>query len=490
MEKTEQFTSRWGLLLASLGMAVGAGNIWRFPRVVSEHGGGAFMIAWLIALFCWSIPLLMVEFYWGKQSRLGPTGAFLRMTGKKWTWAGGFVAFCCIAIMFYYAVVAGWCLYYFVQSVFFGMDPNGVEQRWESFAGSGTSVVYLAIGLATSVGVVLKGVKKGIERACKILVPVLFLLLIVAAVRALMLPGAQIGLAHLFRPDFGCLLSYRVWLEAFSQSAWSTGAGWGLMLVYAGYTRSKEDVVLNSFITGLGNNTASLLAAIAIIPTIFALLPEKTALELSGSGNEGLAFIWIPKLFLRDNTLTGSMMVIVFFAGLAMAALSSLIAMVELGVKTLMDLGLRRTMSGVILGLVGFVAAFPSAINMNVFKNQDWVWGLGLLVSGAFFSAGAIYHGVGRLRRRINATTDGWKLGGWFDIMIVCVIPFGIIAMLVWWFYQAAMWDPQGWLSPFGINSVGTCLMQWGIVIASLVCANRWLVGRIQKNHSHRDISS
>jgi len=484
MAGTERFSSRWGLILASLGMAVGAGNIWRFPRVVSQHGGGAFMVAWLVALVAWSIPLLIVEFSWGKKSRSSPVGAFVAVAGKRWGWAGGFVSLCCTAIMFYYAVVSGWCLYYLFRSVFVGLEAAAVQSEWENFAGSGWAAVSLVVAVGIAVGVVLAGIRRGIERACKILVPVLFLLLIVAAIRSVTLPGAAAGLEHMFQPNYHLLAGPEIWLEAFSQSAWSTGAGWGLFLVYAGYARTRENCVLNSVITGLGNNAASLLAALAIIPALFAMLPAAQAAQVAGAGNEGLAFIWMPRVFLGGNLAGGSVFVVVFFAALAAAALSSLIAMVELGVRTLIDLGLSRRRSAFLILLAGVGLGMPSALQMSIFKNQDWVWGLGLLVSGALFAAGTIAHGVSRLRQEANLASDGWKLGRWFDVLVIGVIPLSFLAMLGWWFYQASEWDPQGWLDPLGTHSVGTCLAQWGLVVVVLLAANRWLVRRSRKRPS------
>lgn len=480
MEGTERFSSRWGLILTTMGMAVGAGNIWRFPRVASEHGGGAFMVAWLVALIVWSIPLLIVEFAWGQQSRRGPVGAFVHMAGKRWAWAGGFVVLCCTAIMFYYAVVSGWCLCYFGRSLFLDIDVSSVQRDWDSFAGSGWSVLFLALAMVIALGVVARGIRGGIERACKILVPTLFVLLVVAAVHSLALPGAVQGLQHLFRPNYHMLLDHEVWLQAFSQSAWSTGAGWGLMLVYGSYARRREDTVLTSFITGLGNNAASLVAAMAIVPAVFALLPADQAMLVARSGNEGLGFVWIPRLLLGGDLVGGPLFVVVFFAGLALAALSSLIAMVELGVRTLIDLGLGRRVATVCIGVLGFALGVPSALYMDVFKNQDWVWGLGLLVSGALFAAGSIRHRIAKLRRSINTASDGWRLGPWFDLVVVAVIPLSILAMLVFWFYQASVWDPQGWLNPLAVNSAGTCLLQWGVAILVLLVLNRRLARRVQ----------
>jgi NSS family neurotransmitter:Na+ symporter len=478
MVATDRFSSRWGLVLASLGMAVGAGNIWRFPRVVSEFGGGAFMLAWLVALFVWSIPLLVIEFWWGRRTKRGPIGAFVQMAGPSWGWAGGFVALCCTAIMFYYAVVTGWCFYYLGLSAGVGLEGAAVEQHWAGFLASGWPVVCLVVSLALAVGVVLLGVRRGIERVSKVLVPSLFVLLVVAAVRAVTLPGAEAGLERLFRPNFHMLLDARVWLEAFSQSAWSTGAGWGLLLVYAGYARERSDPFLNACVTGLGNNAASLLAAFAIVPTIFALLPADQAAQVADAGNEGLAFVWMPRLFLGGRVFGGSLLVVVFFAALAVAALSSLIAMVELGTRTLIDLGLSRTRAALAIGLAGVLLGLPSAIQMAFFQNQDWVWGLGLLLSGVLFAAGTMAHGVGRMRRELRAGSDGPGLGRWFGLAVFGFIPVAFVAMMGWWLIQSVGWDPQRWWDPLVSTSLGTCLAQWGLAVLAMVALNRWFVRR------------
>ncbi|MCK4549767.1 MAG: sodium-dependent transporter, partial [Candidatus Krumholzibacteria bacterium] len=248
----ETFTSRWSLLLAALGMAVGTGNIWRFPRVIAQNGGAPFLIPWIIFLFLWSIPLLMIEFGIGKKTRMGTIGAFGSMN-RRHTWMGGFVGFCTLAITFYYCVVTGWCFRYTFASLvdivsgWSGSDgclPGGGlwgSERtsfWTSFNASGWQpVLFHLIGVLAGSYIIYRGVVNGIERANRILLPALFLLLIVAVVRAVSLPGASAGLEFLFGMRWGALLDYRIWLQGLTQSAWSTGAGWGLILTYAVYMR-------------------------------------------------------------------------------------------------------------------------------------------------------------------------------------------------------------------------------------------------------------
>jgi len=195
MQKSNKdyFSSRWAFLIAALGMAIGAGNIWRFPRLAGQYGG-SFLIPWLIFLFLWSIPLIVIEFSIGKKLRLGVIKAFSNSLGKKYTWMGWFIAMCTIGIMFYYSVVCGWSLKYFTLSVTGDLFNLNHSDFWASFtSGNVESVVFFLISIAIGCIVILGGISKGIEKATKILVPSLFILIIISAIRALTLPGASEG---------------------------------------------------------------------------------------------------------------------------------------------------------------------------------------------------------------------------------------------------------------------------------------------------------
>ncbi|HEX3036747.1 MAG TPA: sodium-dependent transporter, partial [Thermodesulfobacteriota bacterium] len=215
MTHREVFSSRLALILVALGMAIGTGNIWRFPRIAAKNGGGAFIVAFIVFLFLWSIPLLISEFAIGKKTRYGTVGAFGKLIGKRFTWMGGFVAFCTTAIMFYYSVVTGWCVKYFVAA--FGGELSKVDGMtyWDSFSTSVYQPIFFHL-ISMSIGayVIYRGVVSGIERANKILVPSLIILLVLSAIRALTLPGAMEGLNFLFSPDWSALTNYQVWLEA------------------------------------------------------------------------------------------------------------------------------------------------------------------------------------------------------------------------------------------------------------------------------------
>jgi neurotransmitter:Na+ symporter, NSS family len=473
--KEGTFSSRWGLVLATLGMAVGTGNIWRFPRVAAENGGGSFLVAWVVFLLLWSVPLMIVEFGFGKRARLGTVGAFARLAGARWAWMGGWVALCATAIMCYYSVVAGWCLRYLALSARGLPRPGDAEAAWAGFGGTPWAVFphLLAMTLATSV--VWFGVR-GIERVAKVLIPTLFFLVLILAVRALTLPGAELGLAFLFTPDWEALANPRIWLAALTQNAWDTGAGWGLILSYAIYMRVREDVPLNAFLIGFGNNSVSLLAGIMVLCTVFALNPLAGE-QIVGAGNEGLTFVWMPQLFAEMPA--GGVFQLVFFLALTFAALTSLIAMLELATRVLVDAGLRRRQAVLGVASVGMLVGLPSALSMPFFQNQDWVWGVGLILSGLFFALGALFFGLERMRREVvNAPGHDISVGRWWVWAVAFLVPVQAVVLVVWWLYEARGWDPEGWLAPFAPFSVGTVLLQWAVALIVLLALNRRLARR------------
>ena len=272
MKQQEFFSSRWALIIATIGIAVGTGNIWRFSRIVAQNGGGSFLIPWVIFLLIWSVPLIIAEFAIGKSTRMGPIGALAKTAGRKFGWMGAFIVFVSTAIMFYYSVVTGWCLRYFFSSISGNLfKVDNYLTYWNNFADGYEPVVFHFIAMAFVAYVVLKGVTKGIERVTKILVPSLLVILLILFFRAITLPNAIDGIEYFFTPHLKIILDYKVWLNALTQNAWDTGAGWGLILVYAIYMRKKEDISLNAALIGFGNNSVSIIAGITIFSTVFAL---------------------------------------------------------------------------------------------------------------------------------------------------------------------------------------------------------------------------
>jgi len=455
-------------MLAMLGMAVGTGNIWRFPRIVATNGGGAFLVAWVVFLLIWSIPLILVEFAMGKATRSGTVGAFARIMGKGYGWMGAWVAWTAIAIMFYYAVVTGWTIRFAIAAVTGELAAGEPGALWESFAYSPMVVLYQALAIGTGVIVVARGVR-GIERAARLLMPSLFVLVIVLALRAVTLPGAADGLAFLFTPTAEGLADYSVWLAALTQNAWDTGAGWGLILTYAIYLRQDDDTTLNAFMLGIGNNLVSLVAGVMVLCTVFSLMPDARE-QIVGAGNEGLTFIWVPQLFARMPA--GAFFMIIFFIALFFAAITSLISMIELATRVLQDGGLSRSRALAVVGIGGFLLGIPSALSQEVFLNQDWVWGVGLMVSGLFFASAVLRYGVRQFRETlVNSAHADIHIGVWWEWAIRFVVVQALV-LVAWWFYQVRAEPAWG---PYGIANT---LLQWGVALGLLLALNGWMVRR------------
>ncbi|MEL6252203.1 MAG: sodium-dependent transporter [Bacteroidota bacterium] len=515
---TPVFSSRWSMMLAMLGMAVGTGNIWRFPRIAAKNGGGEFLIAWIVFLFLWSIPLILLEFGMGRKTRSGPIKSFVNLMGPKFAWMGAFVVFVASAIMFYYSVVAGWTVRYTVASLV-GEIPGAVPGTfWTEFISSFVPVLTHALMIGLAIFVVAKGVK-GIEKVTNILMPTLIGIILLLTIRALFLPGASEGLSYLFSVDWAELGNPTIWIEALTQNAWDTGAGWGLVLCYAIYLREKEDTALNAFILPTTNNILSLLAGIMIFSTVFSIMPGlveqsqtnpellqglgslKTEIEngadyspellkntIFSAGNEGITFIWMPQLFKMMGF--GQIFMFLFFLALAFAAFSSLVSLVEVATRAFVDMGMERKKVIRWIGLVGFLMGVPSALSMDFFANQDWVWAVALMVAGLFFTLSIRKYGIRKFREeQINHPDSQIKVGRWWDIVIGYIAPLEMILLMAWFFYGNISANPDSWYHIFSTDNTGTVLFQFALVIGVLLLLNKWMVKKIEEAEEQKHSS-
>jgi NSS family neurotransmitter:Na+ symporter len=479
----QRFSSRWGLILSALGVAVGTGNIWRFPRIAAQNGAeggaGAFLVAWLCFLFLWSIPLIISEYASGRKFRSGVVGVFIKGMGKRFAWLGSFVAFVPVAITFFYTVVVGWCIYYFIYVTTHALPVN-IESSmmiWENYQNSIWPIFTHAAAALFGAFAIWRGVSS-IERVNKILIPTLLVIVLISVVRAVTLPGAGEGLAYLFRPDWSQLGTPRVWLDALTQNAWDTGAGWGLFLTYAAYMKRSHGTVGNAFLTGIGNNTISMLSAIMIFGTVFAILKYEMGMtdiqvldvmKSSGPASTGLTFIWMPLLF--QKMFGGGVLAVLFFLGLTFAGFSSLIAMLELPTRVLVDTGIKRNRAIIIIVIMVFIFGIPSARNLNFLSNQDFVWGVALMISGALISWLIIKQGAESVRLEINSVESDRSVGRWWTWIITFFIPVAALVLLVWWLVQSFV--PGQWYNPFSEFSFMSCIFQWSVVLAILLIFNK-----------------
>lgn len=496
------------MMLAMLGMAVGTGNIWRFPRIAAKNGGGEFLIAWIVFLFLWSIPLILLEFGLGRKLRAGPVKALVMLCGPRWAWMGAFAVLVTCGITFYYSVVAGWTVRFALATVSGELPDARLGEFWQSYSTSWWPALTHAFAMGLCTVVVARGVGS-IERVAKVLMPALIVLVGVLTVRALTLPGAGAGLDYLFGVDWSALSNPRLWLEALAQNAWDTGAGFGLVLCYAAYLPEREDTTRNAVLLPTANNLISLTAGVMVLCTVFSVVPSLAANiqsdpdalatypELAGAleggaaltpelvretifaqNNEGLTFVWMPQLF--GQLPGGQLLMLLFFAALSFAALTSLISMVELGTRALVDAGVPRPRAVRLFGGGAFLLGLPSVASMSFLGNQDWVWGVSLMIAGLFFALAVTAHGVRSFREaELNHPDSKLYIGRWWDVVISILVPLQAVTLLVWWMVDSWRADPEGWWHPFAVGNVGTFLFQVGLAFLVLISANRWIAARV-----------
>jgi NSS family neurotransmitter:Na+ symporter len=350
MKERENFGSRMAVIMAFAGSAIGLGNIWRFPYLVGQDGGAAFVIIYVIATLLISLPIFFAESVVGRRSGANCRGAFIELgKGTAWPYLGFLMVFTPLWIVSYYSVVGGWSLEYLVQALrldFVRLGPDAVSGSFERFI-SGTwapLVCHLAF-LAVTVTIVALGVKSGIEKFSKICLPVLFVLVVLIAIYSLTLPGAQKGVAYLFKPDFS-KLTFQSCLDALGQSFFSLSLGMGIIITYSSYVSKKENLMASGVGTAISDLLFAILAGVAIMPAVFAAGIEP------GSG-PGLIFDTIPYIFAEMGLkmpLISSIAAILFFVTILFAALTSSVSLIEVGVAYLTEeRGFKRGWACVLL---------------------------------------------------------------------------------------------------------------------------------------------
>jgi len=409
-----------------VGVAVGLGNVWRFPYMVGRFGGAAFVVFYVLVVLVIGIPALMTEWALGRETRRGTVGAFAK-GGLPFGRVAGWLLFAVVvAATAYYTNVVGWVVWYAVAgpaaAAGLPLEPTWVLPPDRGFAATSlllqlacTALVLLACAL-----VLLRGLRRGIERTSLLVVPVLLVILLALVGRALTLPGAGAGLEwYVLRFDPSDL-SPRVMVAALGQAIFSLSLGGTFMVVYGSYLGAGERLASSAGWTAAGDTAAGLLAGLAIFPAVFALGKDP------GSG-PGLLFSTLPEVFARIPL--GWMFGLLFFAGLAGAAFLSALAALEVLIAGLTDNTRlpRRVATWAMTGLV-FLMAVPPMLNMRVFVPWDLTFGSGMQVFGALLAA--ITVGWAMERGRALEALDAPP---WLYLWIRYVIPVAILAVGVWW---------------------------------------------------------
>ena len=518
MAESDQFSGRLGLIFASIGAAIGTGNIWRFPRMVGANGGGTFLIPWLFFLFVWSIPLVIAEFAMGKRSRVGTVGTFRIFAGKKFAWMGLWTAWISTAIGFYYAIVAGWCLKYFQLGISGGLTGDGVDttEVWNSFLQSPMQVIaFQFLIIAITLLAIWKGAK-AIEKVNVLLMTSLFVLLFMTLGLSLwmdMSDGSLDGALFMFTVDPDMLMEPEVWINGLSQSAWSCSAGMGMCITYAVYMRKDEDTVLNAFTMGFANNSISIIAGLAVLSAIFAVSADPLTTVTNGSS--AITFLALPEVFAQapGGAVGAFVMMAGFFLALSFAAITSMISTVELCVRNFVDHGYDRQKSVLITSLAIFFFGLPSALMWiqldaggvafpEFLEVQDHIWGYGLMFSGLFIAfsiwkygyvkwkkevelgkaapglSGYLGVGVSAFRDDfINTGDNDLEVGRWWDICLYLAFPFLFSVLMLSYFGDMIANTEDVW-NPTNPKGLGIILAFWGIVATVFIVLNKTLIQR------------
>ncbi len=315
--------------MAAAGSAIGLGNIWRFPYLAGSNGGSAFIIIYLGFVFTIGLSVMIAEFAVGRRTGLSAVGAY-KSYSKRWTFAGVLGVLSGFLIMGFYPVVGGWALAYVFKS-FTGLlsDASAIGDAFGAFIGNPWQpLLWMAAYMILNILIVAKGIASGIEKAGKLLMPALYIMLILLAIRSISLPGASAGLVFLFKPDFS-VVNGGTFLAALGQAFFSLSLGMGCMITYGSYLKKDQVLPKNAFISTAMDTAAALLAGIAIFPAVFAFGMQPTA-------GPGLVFVVVPTVFAKMGLL-GIVSSIVFFVALTVAALTSSVSLLEVVVAYLID---------------------------------------------------------------------------------------------------------------------------------------------------------
>ena len=478
--KREQWGSRTGFVLAAVGSAIGLGNIWRFPYMAYENGGGAFFIPYLFAMLTAGIPFMILEFTMGHKFR-GAAPKTLSKINSKFEWLGWFQVMIAAVIGVYYVAIIGWSISYVGLAVNqgWGTDPNAYFFGEYLQLGSdnspsklGSIQWHIAIPMIVAWGItfaaIFSGIKGGIERAGKIMMPVLFIMVIALIGRMIFLPGALDGLNYLFEPDFSKLTDPTVWAAAYGQIFFTLSVGFAIMLAYSSYLPEKSDISNNALMTVLINCGFSIVAGILIFSVLGYMAQEQgKALTDVVSAGVGLAFVTIPAAInlLPAPYILGPL----FFLALVVAGLSSHISIIEAVTSALIDkLKWSRKKAASIVCGVGLLVSLSFATNgglllldlVDFFINNIALLAsclIELLLVGWLFK-------LADIREYANKISEV-TIGVWFDLCIRFLSPI-MIAIILANKIITTVTDGYGGYEISDLLTLG-----WGLIAAMLVIA-------------------
>jgi len=440
MERREHWGSILGFIFATVGAAIGLGNIWRFPTTVGREGGGAFVLVYLAVVLAVGLPAMLGELTIGRRAQRNAIGAFQAIRpGGPWWVVGAFGVLASFIIISFYTVIAGWSLAYFFLGLtggLTGLDPQGLSATFDALVSDPIRPVlwHLAF-MAITAAVVLFGVKQGIERWAKVLMPGIFIVLLILFVRVITLPGAVDGAIWFLRPDFA-QLGWRTLLTATGQVFFSFSLGVGVMITYGSYLGREANLARSAVIIGAIDVLVALLAGLTIIPAVFAL-------GISPETGPGLLFITLPGVF-GQLPFGGQFFGTIFFVMLSFAALTSTVSMLEVIVAYLVDeKRLGRVAATLLTATAAFLLGVPAAmaegpladwriLGLDFLSLLDFTTANVLLPLGGLLTALFVGWVWGVDRAILEISQGGTRQGLWtWGLAVRYVVPVALAVVLV-----------------------------------------------------------
>ena len=401
-EKRERLSSRIGFILVSAGCAIGLGNIWRFPYITGKYGGALFVIIYLIFLALIGLPILIMEFSIGRAGQKDIAGSYkvIEREGSKWHLIGYVQMFGCLILMMFYTSVTGWTItyaYYMVTGATLGLTPDGIAEFFGKML-SNPGIMLLSLFIAVFFGTLIcfKGLQKGVERASKIMMSSLFVIVVILIIRSITLDAAMEGIKFYLLPDLSKMFQggiggvFEVMYAALGQAFFTLGIGVGSMTIFGSYIGKEKSLTNESIIIVILDTLIAFLAGLVIFPACFAF-------GVNPGEGAGLAFVTLPNIFnsMPMPRVWGTL----FFLFLSMAALTTVVAVFEnLIAFTMSQFNMPRNKASILVGIVVFICSLPTALGFNVLsfiqpmgKNTSFLDLFDFIISYNLVELGGIY---------------------------------------------------------------------------------------------------
>lgn len=439
MKDRSNFSNKLGFVLAAAGSAVGLGNIWRFPYLAAQYGGGTFLLIYLILAVTFGFTLMIAEIALGRKTGLSAIGAF-RSLDKRFNFLGILAVIVPVIIFPYYSVIGGWVVKYFTVFVTGGVQASAGDTYFTDFiSGTGEPIGWFFLFLAFTAIVVLCGVEKGIEKVSKIMMPILVVLTIIISVYGLTLKGSIDGLIYYIKPHMADV-SVKTILAAMGQLFYSMSLAMGIMITYGSYMKKSDNLESSVRQIELFDTGIAFLAGLMIIPAVFAFSGgDRSALN----AGPGLMFMTLPKVF--ASMKFGGVIGTIFFVLVFFAALTSAISLMETIVSVFMDkFGWKRQFTGIFVAILALIMGIPSSLGfgplgfiswngMSILDIMDFTSNSVLMPIVALFTC--IFVGFiikpKAIADEVKESDGSFKAEGMFNVMIKWVAPLFLIIILI-----------------------------------------------------------